>query len=245
MNDDRLGSAVTTAAVLVVAAIAAVVSYIHIEHLAVINGQTALAAMLLPLSIDGTVVASSMVMLRAARAGIGTPWLARFGLGLSVAATLAANIGYGASHGLAGALMSGWPAAAFIICAEMAIGMVRRVRRQTTAKTTGHATRKATRPASGRATRKASDRATRKASDRAIGQATDAARQAARAGQPVVARPGAGPRAPDQPRQGPRDPHRRAGRIGRPRRPARPARPYLNKSRPRDRVASFPGAGSP
>ena len=237
MNDDRLGSAVTTATVLVVAAIAAVVSYIHIEHLAVINGQTALAAMLLPLSIDGTVVASSMVMLRAARAGIGTPWLARFGLGLSVAATLAANIGYGASHGLAGALMSGWPAAAFIICAEMAIGMVRRVRRQTTAKTTGHATRKATRPASGRAPRKASDRA--------IGQATDAARQAARAGQPVVARPGAGPRAPDQPRQGPRDPHRRAGRIGRPRRPARPARPYLNKSRPRDRVASFPGAGSP
>jgi phage/plasmid primase-like uncharacterized protein len=130
MNDDRLGRALTTAAVLLVAAIAAVVSYIHIEHLAVTHGQTAVAAMLLPLSIDGTVVASSMVMLRAARAGVAAPWLARFGLALSVAATLAANLGYGAAHGLAGALMSGWPAAAFIICAEMAIGMVRRMRPQ-------------------------------------------------------------------------------------------------------------------
>jgi Protein of unknown function (DUF2637) len=176
MTDDRLGRALTTAAVLVVAAIAAVVSYIHIEHLAVVNGQTELAAMLLPLSIDGTVVASSMVMLRAARGGIATPWLARFGLGLSVAATLAANIGYGASHGWAGALMSGWPAAAFIICAEMAIGMVRRVRRQATAKATGQAIRKARAGA------------TRKASNRAIDQATDAARQAAQAGQRVSAR---------------------------------------------------------
>jgi hypothetical protein len=33
----------------------AVVSFVHIEHLAAINGQTALAAYLLPLSIDGTV----------------------------------------------------------------------------------------------------------------------------------------------------------------------------------------------
>jgi Protein of unknown function (DUF2637) len=129
MTGDRANRALTAAAVLLVAAIAAVISYIHIEHLAVtVGGQTALAAMLLPLSIDGTVVASSMVMLRAARLGLGTPWLARFGLGLSVAATLAANVGYGASHGLPGALMSGWPAAAFLICAEMAIGMVRRAR---------------------------------------------------------------------------------------------------------------------
>jgi hypothetical protein len=126
---DKSIRVMTAATVLLVAVIAAVISYIHIEHLAVtVGGQTMLAAVLLPLSIDGTVVASSMVMLRAARAGIRTPCLARFGLGLSVAATLAANIGYGASHGLPGALMSGWPAAAFLICAEMAIGMVRRAR---------------------------------------------------------------------------------------------------------------------
>ena len=118
----------TAAAVLIVALIAAVVSFVHIEHLAAVNGQTMLAAYLLPLSIDGTVVAASMVMLRAARAGLGTPWLARFMLGLAVTATLAANIGYGLPHGLPGALISGWPAVAFIGCAEMAISAVRRLR---------------------------------------------------------------------------------------------------------------------
>ena len=118
----------TAAAVLLVAAIAAVVSFVHIEHLAVTHGQTVLAAMLLPVSIDGTVAAASLVMLRAARAGLGTPWLARLMLGLSVVATLAANIAYGARFGLTGSLLSGWPAVAFIGSAEMAIGMVRRTR---------------------------------------------------------------------------------------------------------------------
>ena len=56
-------------------------------------------ACLLPLSIDGTVAAASMAVLRAARAGSGTPWLARFMLALAVAATLLANIGYGLPFG--------------------------------------------------------------------------------------------------------------------------------------------------
>ncbi|MGH3222567.1 MAG: DUF2637 domain-containing protein [Streptosporangiaceae bacterium] len=128
MTGDRAIRRLTAAAVLLVAAIAAVVSFIHIEHLAVTHGQTALAAMLLPLSIDGTVAAASLVMLRAARAGLRTPWLARVMLGLSVVATLAANIAYGARYGLTGSLLSGWPAVAFIGSAEMAIGMVRRTR---------------------------------------------------------------------------------------------------------------------
>jgi hypothetical protein len=114
--------------VLLVAAIAAVVSFVHIEHLASSHGQTVLAAYLLPVSVDGTVAASSLVMLRAARAGLGTPALARLMLGLAVVATLAANIAYGAPYGVTGALISGWPAVAFIGCAEMAIGMVRRTR---------------------------------------------------------------------------------------------------------------------
>jgi hypothetical protein len=118
----------TAAAVLLVAAIAAVVSFVHIQRLALTHGQTQLAAGLLPLSIDGTVAAASLAMLRAARSGLGTPWLARFMLGLAVTATLAANVAYGVPYGLAGALLSGWPAVAFIGCAEMAIGMVRRAR---------------------------------------------------------------------------------------------------------------------
>ena len=116
------------AAVLLVAAIAAVISFVHIERLAATHGQSALAAYLLPLSIDGTVAAASLAMLRAARAGLGTPHLARVMLGLAVTATLASNVAYGARFGLTGSLLSGWPAVAFIGSAEMAIGMTRRAR---------------------------------------------------------------------------------------------------------------------
>ncbi len=130
MNGDRMNRAATAAAVLLVALIAAVISFVHIEHLALTHGQTELAAVLLPVSIDGTVAAASLVMLRAAREGLGTPSLARFMLVLAVGATLAANVGYGLPFGLAGAALSGWPAVAFIGCAEMAIGMVRRSRRR-------------------------------------------------------------------------------------------------------------------
>ena len=50
-------------------------------------------------------------------------------LGLAVVATLAANVAYGVPYGLTGAVLPGWPAVAFIGCAEMAIGMVRRTQR--------------------------------------------------------------------------------------------------------------------
>src|SRR5215831_11235774 len=134
MTGDRLARW-TAAAVLLVAAIAAVVSFVHIEHLAVTHGQTPLAAYLLPVSIDGTVVAASLVMLQSARAGIRTPWLARLMLGLAVTATLAANVAYGWPAGPAWSLLSGWPALAFIGCAEMALGMVRRTTRKASRET--------------------------------------------------------------------------------------------------------------
>lgn len=123
----------TTGAVLLVAGIAATVSFVHIEHLARVHGQTPLAAALLPVSIDGTVAAASMVMLRSARAGSGSPGLARFMLVLSVAATLACNVAYGLPYGVTGALISGWPAIAFIGSAEMAIGSARRTARRAAA----------------------------------------------------------------------------------------------------------------
>ena len=128
MTGDVAVRRMAAAAVLLVAAIAAVISYVHIERLAVTHGQSALAAYLLPLSIDGTVAAASLAMLRTARAGLDTPRLARFMLGLAVAATLASNIAYGARFGITGSLLSGWPAVAFIGSAELAIGMARRAR---------------------------------------------------------------------------------------------------------------------
>jgi hypothetical protein len=116
----------TAAAVLIVAAIAAVVSYDHIARLALGYGQPPLAAYLLPLSIDGMVATSSLVLLRAARVGMSAPWLARAGLVLAVLATLAANVASGLPHGWPGALVAGWPAVAFVVSAETVISMSRR-----------------------------------------------------------------------------------------------------------------------
>lgn len=116
----------TAAAVLLVAAIAAIVSYLHVASLALRYGQPRLAAYLLPISIDGLVAVASLVMLRAARTNVSAPWLARTGLVLAVLATLACNVAYGLPHGWPGALLSGWPAVAFVVAAEMAISMTRR-----------------------------------------------------------------------------------------------------------------------
>lgn len=54
--------------------------------------------------------------------------LARFMLWLGIAATISANIAYGTGYGLLGALISAWPAVAFIGAVEIAMQQVRRAR---------------------------------------------------------------------------------------------------------------------
>ncbi len=135
MNGDTFIHRAGLSAILLVAGIAATVSFVHIQHLALQHGQTEIAALLLPLSIDGTVVAASMTLLKGAKSAGHSYWLAQFMLVLAVIATLMANVGYGLPYGWAGALISGWPAVAFIGCAEMAIGMVRKTRKVQVART--------------------------------------------------------------------------------------------------------------
>ena len=113
---------IRTWAVLAVAAIAAVISYQHICHLAITHGQGPLASALLALCVDGAVLVATVSMLSAAGLWL---WWARGLLLLSVGATLAANVAYGIPYGPAGAVISGWPAVAFFGCAELAIGMAR------------------------------------------------------------------------------------------------------------------------
>lgn len=124
LGADLVIRAATAAVVLAVAGFAAVVSYSHIYTLARDHGQAGTAARLLPLSVDGLIVAASLVMLHAARTG-GPVLLARAMLGLGVAATVGANVLYGLAFGVLGAVISAWPAVAFIGAAEMGLGMVR------------------------------------------------------------------------------------------------------------------------
>jgi hypothetical protein len=114
-----------TAAVLLVDAIAAIVSYIHVETLARTHSQGLLAAVLLPASVDGTVAAASLQMLAAARRGDPASALQRVMLVSGVAATLAANVAYGWAGGVVAAVISGWPAYAFVGVTEMTVAAIR------------------------------------------------------------------------------------------------------------------------
>lgn len=122
----KLARVLTGLAVLAVAVIAAAVSFSHIEALALAHGYTPGTARLLPLSVDGLIVASSLTLLTEARAQRDAPGLARFGLVLGIAVTLAANVAYGVHFGPVGAVVNAWPAAAFITATEILAGQMRR-----------------------------------------------------------------------------------------------------------------------
>ena len=128
MAGDRVIRFTTAAVVCAVAAFAAVVSYSHIYGLGRDHGQDGTAARLLPLSVDGLILAASLVLLHEARNDRDAPGLARFMLWLGIGATIGANVAYGAGYELLGALISAWPAVAFIGTVEIAMQQVRRAR---------------------------------------------------------------------------------------------------------------------
>jgi hypothetical protein len=102
---DRVIRWSTGLAVLGVAGIAAVVSYEHASALVRAHGESGWNGRLMPLTVDGLIYASSMVMLDAARRGARVPALARWLLGLGIVATLAANIAHGLGQGALGAVV--------------------------------------------------------------------------------------------------------------------------------------------
>jgi hypothetical protein len=108
-----------------VAAVAATVSYRHLYDLARDHGETGLTALALPLTVDGLIVAASLVMLHAARHSLQVPVLARILLGLGIAATIAANVAHGLGNGLIGAMVAAWPALSLIGSYELLMWLVR------------------------------------------------------------------------------------------------------------------------
>lgn len=97
-----------------VAAVAAVVSYEHASDLVWEHGESGWTGRLIPLTVDGLIYASSMVVLDSARRGVQVPSLARWLLGLGIVATLGANIAHGLGHGIIGAAVAAWPAVALV-----------------------------------------------------------------------------------------------------------------------------------
>lgn len=115
----------TAAAVLCVAAVAAVVSYDHAYALVRAHGEDGITARLVPLTVDGLIYASSMVMLHSARRRVAVPRLARWLLGLGIVATLAANAAHGLGNGPVGAIVGAWPAVALVGSYELLMLIIR------------------------------------------------------------------------------------------------------------------------
>ena len=80
---------------------------------------------MVPLTVDGLIYASSMVMLDSARRKAAVPPLARWLLGLGFAATLAANVAHGLGHGPVGAAVAAWPAVALVGSYELLMMVIR------------------------------------------------------------------------------------------------------------------------
>ena len=89
------------------------------------HGESGWTARMVPLTVDGLIYASSMVMLDSARRKTPVPALARWLLGLGIAATLAANVAHGLGHGLIGAMVAAWPAVALVGSYELLMMVIR------------------------------------------------------------------------------------------------------------------------
>ncbi|HEX3963823.1 MAG TPA: hypothetical protein VHZ03_45475 [Trebonia sp.] len=93
---------------LAVAGFAGVQSYSHIEQLAIRAAEPMIDARLLPLSLDGIIVAGVVIIL----AGSWLGWLC---VAPGVAGTLFANLAWGLPHGHLAATVATWPAVAFSV----------------------------------------------------------------------------------------------------------------------------------
>lgn len=125
MRADRWIRLTTTASVLLVALIAAVVSFRHMHELALLHGEDPLAAALIPLAVDGTIVAASMSLLLASRYGSRggvLPWTL---LIIASLASLSANVAV-AEPSLIGRVIAAWPSFALIGAYEMLMSQIRR-----------------------------------------------------------------------------------------------------------------------
>ncbi|GAB3724556.1 DUF2637 domain-containing protein [Nocardiopsis nanhaiensis] len=118
MKTSRWSRWVTIVSVLLLALIAAVVSYSHMYELALRHGEPEWRAALFPLSVDGMIVASSMTLLSDARHGRKgglLPWML---LVIGSGASLAANVAV-ADPTMWSRIIHAWPSFALIGAYEL------------------------------------------------------------------------------------------------------------------------------
>lgn len=124
-GSDRRAARTAAFGVLLVAVTAAVISFSHVRALAMRAGETELTSWLLPVSIDGAVVAAVSVLLADSRAGRRPAMLTWLLLGLGLCTSLAANVASVEPTATARAV-SAWPPVALALGIEVLSGLVRR-----------------------------------------------------------------------------------------------------------------------
>ncbi|MBP2707402.1 DUF2637 domain-containing protein [Microbispora sp. RL4-1S] len=115
----------TIAGVALLALIAAVVSFRHMHELCLRHGEDRLAAVLIPLAVDGLIVVASMSILLANRYGSRGGVLAWNLLAMGSLASLGANIAV-AEPSLIGRIIAAWPSLALIGSYELLMSQIRR-----------------------------------------------------------------------------------------------------------------------
>lgn len=121
---------VAVAAVLAVTVIAAVISYSHMFDWAQVNHEPDWRARLFPLSVDGAILAASLVLYADSRAGRRADKLAYFITFAGIGWSVGANIGHTWVSDLAAKMIAGWPPIAMALSVELLFRFVRRWRGQ-------------------------------------------------------------------------------------------------------------------
>jgi hypothetical protein len=115
MNGTRLARNLSAGAV---AAIAAVASYEHMRVLAADYGQPPVIANLMPISVDGLIIVSTIAMADDKRSARTPRQSARLAFVVGVVASIAANV-LATPGGVIARIISAWPAVALLMVVEV------------------------------------------------------------------------------------------------------------------------------
>jgi hypothetical protein len=101
--------------------VAAVASYDHAYDVVRAHGESGWTAHMVPLTVDGLINARSLVMLDSAHRKSPVLSLARWLVGLGIAANVARGLG----RGVIGAAVAAWPAVALVGSKELPMMIIR------------------------------------------------------------------------------------------------------------------------
>lgn len=124
-SSDKRATRIAAFGVVLVAVTAAVISFSHVRTVAIRAGETELTSWLLPISIDGAVVAAVSVLLADSRAGRRPASLTWLLLALGLSASLAANVA-SAEPTATARTVAAWPPLALALGIEVLAGLARR-----------------------------------------------------------------------------------------------------------------------